>query len=97
MGLGGPVWHASASAGTEATAWAMAERALRGVGDPALGEWRQAGRLAVHLRRRLSAPERAELGGLEVRDVRGTYEERRRLDAVLRKVPHLKAMTEALS
>jgi hypothetical protein len=90
MGFGGPVWHVSAAAGTRGTAWAMADRALAGVGDPALGEWREVGVRAVHLRRRLSAAERALAGGLGVRDVRGTPEERERLRRLLRDAPHLR-------
>jgi len=66
----------------------MAERALAGVGDPELGEWRERGRRGiVHLRRRLSADEqrRARIG--EPRDVRGTPEEARRLRAVAAYLP----------
>jgi hypothetical protein len=37
--------------------WETAERALSGVGDAALGEWRERGKTAVHLRRRLSVRE----------------------------------------
>jgi hypothetical protein len=59
MDFGGPVWHASASAINETTAWAMAERALLGVGDPLLGEWRERGQRGVmHVRRRLSDAEK---------------------------------------
>lgn len=92
MGFGGPVWHASASSAVnEATAWAMAERALNGVGDPLLGEWRERGnRGIVHVRRRLTDGERALAGGLGVRDVRGTEEERERLAALLREAPQLR-------
>lgn len=93
MGLGGPVWHASASAMTIPTAWSMAERALEGVGDAALGEWREQGPTGiVHIRRRLSDAERELAGGLGVRDVRGTDEERQRLRAVIREVPQIGAM-----
>jgi hypothetical protein len=93
MDFGGPVWHASASAINETTAWAMAERALLGVGDPLLGEWRERGQRGVmHVRRRLSDAERAMAGGLEVRDIRGTDEERDRIRALLRDAPHLRAV-----
>lgn len=51
-------------------------RALSGIGDASLGEWFEIGDVAVHLRRRLTVVEAA---GLEVVDVRGTDEERRRL------------------
>ncbi len=85
------MWHASASAINEATAWALAERALDGVGEPALGEWRERGRRGVvHLRRRLSDAERAGAGDLGVRDVRGTAEEAARLDRLAREVPALR-------
>lgn len=69
----------------------MAERALRGVGDAALGEWRETGRSGiVHLRRRLSDAERRAAGNLGVRDIRGTDEEAARFRRLLRDVPHLK-------
>jgi hypothetical protein len=72
------------------TAWALAERALNGVGDPALGEWREDGRHGiVHLRRRLTDAERRRAGGLGVRDIRGSGEERARLARLFREVPHL--------
>lgn len=70
----------------------MAERALEGVGDPSLGEWRERGIKACHIRRRLSDAERDALGGLGVTDVRGTVEERRRIAAVLRDAPHLRGV-----
>jgi hypothetical protein len=74
----------------------MAELALRGVGDASLGEWRERGRSSVvHLRRRLSDAEREAAGGLGVRDVRGTIEERRRLRALLRDAPYLRDVIEA--
>lgn len=93
MGFGGPVWHASARAADEATAWALAERALEGAGDAALGEWRERGRGGtMHLRRRLTDEERALAGGLGVRDIRGQDEERQRLGALLRAAPHLRGM-----
>lgn len=91
--FGGPVWHASARALNEPTGWAMAERALMDVGDARLGEWREAGGAGtVHLRRRLTDEERAGAGGLGVRDVRGTDEEKRRLRALLRDAPHLRGL-----
>lgn len=92
MGLGGPVWHASAEAGSESMAWRMAERALRGVGDAGLGEWRKQGQIAVHIRRRLTDAERKAAGDLQVRDIRGTPEERQRLARLLRDAPHLRSM-----
>lgn len=83
------MWHVSSSHRLgEPAAWAAAERALDGVGDPALGEWCERGRGGVvHLRRRLTAEERAVAGGLEVRDVRGTDEERRRITNLRRDLP----------
>lgn len=94
LGLGGPVWHASARAGSESVAWGLAERALRGVGDPALGEWREAGSPGfVHLRRRLTAGERAmSRGALQVRDIRGTPEQQQRLARLLRDAPELRGL-----
>lgn len=70
----------------------MAARALAGVGDAELGEWREVGVRAVHIRRRMSDAERDALGGLEVSDVRGTGEERRRIAAVLRAAPALRGV-----
>lgn len=76
MGLGGPVWHVSvAPQGTpfgRSTLWRRAEAELAGVGDAGLGEWREDGNKAVHLRRRLSDGE-AMLVGPTI-DVRGTHE-----------------------
>jgi len=89
MQLGGPVWHVSvaplvvddiAFTGTETMCWAYAVDALEGVGNASLGEWRERGDLAVHLRRRLSARERRDAGSLTVVDVRGTDEHTRRID-----------------
>ena len=100
MGLGGPVWHASARAADEPLAWALAERALDGVGDPRLGQWRERGRQGVmHIRRRLTLPERARAGGqglLCVRDIRGTEEEERRRRLLLRDAPYLREFVEAM-
>ena len=65
--------------------WRAAEFALRGVGDAALGEWREVGDLAVHLRRRVTAQEwGARRWGA---DYRATFEGRKRLDRVLRYLP----------
>lgn len=62
-----------------------ARRALAGVGDPALGEWVEVGRVALHLRRRLTA---AEQGDLVVRDVRHTTEAAMRAATVARWNPY---------
>lgn len=82
--FGGPVWHASGRGADDAASWAIAERALEGVGDAALGEWRETGSPGsgvVHIRRRLSSRE-AGNHRLTVRDIRGSDEEQRRLAVV---------------
>jgi hypothetical protein len=53
--------------------------ALVGVGDAALGEWREIGDVAVHVRRRLTAAEMRYAGIAAVVDVRGTDEFTRRV------------------
>ena len=58
----------------------MAERALDGVGDAGLGEWRDRGDIAFHLRRRLTTREMAAAGIAAVCDVRGTEEQVRRVE-----------------
>ena len=84
MNLGGPVWHASASLGspsmnrqTRNELEASARRALKGVGDSRQGEWVEVGRIAIHVRRRLSEGEQEAVG--PVVDIRGTPEATRRL------------------
>jgi hypothetical protein len=84
MGLGGPVWHASAApapGGFAPTAETRCRRAalaaLDGVGDAELGEWHQWSGAAYHVRRRLSVEEQRSVG--DVVDVRGTPEAARRL------------------
>jgi len=87
-GFGGPVWHASGRGANEAASWAIAERALEGVGDATLGEWREAGSPGsgvVHIRRRLSSREVGNRG-LVVRDIRGSAEETARLGVVWREL-----------
>jgi hypothetical protein len=87
-GYGGPVWHASAAPlGVTPVASHLREcalAALDGVGDASLGEWEEWTGRAFHVRRRLTDEECA---GLEVVDVRGTDEARRRLAAVRRFLP----------
>lgn len=61
---------------------------LEGRGDPEAGEWIEDRPQAFHLRRRLSSTEAAQLpGGGELRDIRGTWEAKKRLDAVRRYLP----------
>jgi hypothetical protein len=82
MQLGGPVWHVSVAspyAGVQrAVLEAECERQIVGVGDPALGEWREWTGHAFHLRRRLSVREQREVG--PVVDIRGSDEARRRAE-----------------
>jgi hypothetical protein len=92
------VWHASiayhpgprgggpAPAELEPEYVLRCERALAHVGDPALGQWLHLGRVAWHLRRRVSVAE-AERWNLTVRDVRGTAEEVWRLAPVRHLLP----------
>lgn len=95
-GYGGPVWHASIARHTphgpipvvlmtqaqqQEAAWAFAEHALRDVGDAALGEWREIGARAVHLRRRLTNHEWLGPWGMDLRE---TPEGLTRLAAVSR-------------
>ena len=63
----------------------IAYRALDGVGDPALGEWREVGSIAVHLRRRMTEAEAEHIG--PVVDIRGTWEHTKRLNRVRRFLP----------
>jgi len=73
-----------------ALARAMATSALEGVGDPSLGEWHEEGRSAYHIRRRLTPEERALAGNLDVRDIRGSDEERERFATLFREAPQLR-------
>ena len=69
-----------------AALFARAEYELTGVGDAALGEWREVGALGVvHLRRRLSVDEAERVG--PVVDVRGTWEATKRLNRMRRYLP----------
>lgn len=81
MELGGPVWHISvASRGLphgRALLEHQAESELAGVGDARLGEWREFTGRALHLRRRLSVAEQAQIG--DVMDIRHTAEARARV------------------
>jgi hypothetical protein len=84
------VWHVSVSPRFSpislAVLWKIADHELRGVGDAALGEWREVGDLAVHLRRRLTPAEMRAGGIATVWDVRGTVEHALRIEKML---PHL--------
>ena len=97
MGFGGSVWHASIRtfSGDRALARELAIAALADVGDPQAGEWREEGQTAHHLRRRLTQDELRLAGGLTVRDIRGTQEERRRFALLFADVPHLKEALQA--
>lgn len=88
------MWHASAAPFGLAIApllEGMALRALEGVGDADLGEWREWTGRAFHIRRRLSRQEETVTG--PVVDVRGTPEEASRRAAVQRVYPWV---TEAM-
>jgi len=58
----------------------LAAAELTGVGDATLGEWAEVGRVAFHVRRRLSAEEAAVVG--PVKDIRGTPEAGERIQSV---------------
>lgn len=60
--------------------WKEAERQLAGVGDVSLGEWREVGEKAVHVKRRLSEGEQRMIG--PVLDIRGSDEARQRAGRV---------------
>ena len=85
------MWHASISFGRPSSrndrrrSPAIAERALQGVGARGLGEWREEGDKAYHLRRRLSDEEADEVG--PVIDIRGTDEAKQRLVGVAHMLP----------
>lgn len=83
MQLGGPVWHVSAASPALPVRSCLrleadCERQLAGVGDPALGEWREWTGRAFHLRRRLTRSEQREVG--PVVDIRRTPEAHRRAE-----------------
>lgn len=80
------MWHASVAArfslvtvNNTASLFAEAEHAIAGCGDATLGEWREIGNKAAHIRRRLTAKESAYAGITAVCDVRGTEEFSRRI------------------
>lgn len=57
----------------------IADHELHGVGDAVLGEWREVGDKAVHVRRRVTDREAASAGITSVVDVRSTDEAARRI------------------
>ena len=94
------MWHASISDPRRQTSAAgLFDRALDeldGVGDATLGEWREVGDIAVHVRRRLSAEEQATVG--PVADIRGSWEATKRINRVRRylQLPHRNFPAERL-
>lgn len=64
----------------------LALKALRGVGSATLGEWEERGRVAYHVRRRLSPAEAAIVG--EVCDLRRTAEGMMRFESIKHLLPH---------
>jgi hypothetical protein len=80
-GFGGPVWHASVAgpALADRVKRMLALKSLRGVGQEAL-QWEEGGRIAYHVRRRLTPAEAAMVG--EVRDLRGTDEGQQRFERI---------------
>ena len=83
MNFGGPVWHTSIAGRYGWPQWKLleeiAELELKGVGNAALGEWRERGDRAFHLRRRLTVKEMLYAGIDAVCDVRGSEEAARRI------------------
>lgn len=81
MQLGGPVWHVSVAGSLlKAVLEREAGRQLLGVGDASLGEWREPGRKAFHIRRRLTEREQRHVGPVE--DIRRSDEARMRAGRV---------------
>jgi hypothetical protein len=89
MNLGGPVWHASVAGSIiKAVLEREALHQLEGAGDTSLGEWREPGEKAFHVRRRLTGREQRAVG--PVLDIRGSDEARMRasrLGPLLRLAP----------
>ena len=75
---------------------AIAEAALRGCGDATLGEWRERGKKAFHVRRRLTDDERALAGGLTVVDQRNTDAGRKRLAFLFHDAPVLRQIAQQI-
>lgn len=76
-------------AATPQSAEAFAELYLSGVGDAALGEWREFHR-AFHIRRRLTDDECRLGGGLMMRDIRNTDEASGRMAILFADAPELR-------
>jgi len=86
------VWHASGNGQTVTKSRTIAREGLFAVGDASLGEWiEQGSRGIVHVRRRLTAAECGLAGIAGVRDIRGSDEERRRLQSLIAEAPRLRA------
>jgi hypothetical protein len=79
-------------AATARQAEVMAEKALDGVGDASLGEWREMHK-AFHLRRRLSSAEQKSRG-LFVVDLRQTDEGYERIRKLIEMYPYLRRLAE---
>jgi len=91
------VWHASGRGNRGQSSAQIALNALRGTGDASRGEWLESGpRGIIHIRRRLSASEQEIFGIPEVRDIRGTEEERERFTALIAAAPHLRPLLAML-
>lgn len=84
------MWHASVACGSVLQGFEIADQVLAGRGSAVLGEWREVGRGAVHLRRRLTEDECLLAEQLVVRDIRGTPEEAKRLAVAYHEVPRLR-------
>jgi hypothetical protein len=72
----------------------VARAGLIAVGERTLGEWEYAGekRGVFHVVRRLTADERREFDVPDPYDIRGTDEERVRIEAVYAEAPHLRSL-----
>jgi hypothetical protein len=87
MGFGGPVWHASGRGKDVLTSRWLAMRAMEGCGSALLGQWVEDQRAGgvIHVRRRLTPAEATHVN--ELRDIRGSLEERERIGAIACVVP----------
>ena len=86
------MWHASGCGRTIGDSRRIALDGLRGCGDADLGEWQaDEGRGIFHVQRRLTTTERQAFAVPEPFDIRGTAEERKRIEAVFVEAPYLRA------